>query len=108
MKYFKPLLLFILAIALLLYSATFYQLTLINGILQIILFLLVVNIPAWVTKRMSYVDIAWPRSSPYWGSRIYFWGRCLFKKNLGRCAFCIYGVKNGAHGSLLLVERISK
>ena len=32
----------------------------INGILQLLLFLVVVCLPAFLTKRMSYVDIAWP------------------------------------------------
>lgn len=38
----------------------FKEMLLINGILQLLLFLVVVCIPAFLTKRMSYVDIAWP------------------------------------------------
>ena len=42
------------------FSDTFSQFSVINGGLQILLFLLVVCIPAYFTNRMSYVDIAWP------------------------------------------------
>lgn len=38
----------------------FQEMLLINGILQLLLFVVVVCIPAFLTKRMSYVDIAWP------------------------------------------------
>ena len=38
----------------------FRELLLYNGLLQLVLFLIVACIPAYLTKRMSYVDIAWP------------------------------------------------
>ena len=38
----------------------FRELLLYNGLLQLMLFLIVACIPAYLTKRMSYVDIAWP------------------------------------------------
>lgn len=38
----------------------FKEMLYINGILQLLLFLVVVCLPAFLTKRMSYVDIAWP------------------------------------------------
>jgi len=38
----------------------FRELLLNNGLLQLMLFLIVACIPAYLTKRMSYVDIAWP------------------------------------------------
>lgn len=60
MKYFKPLLPFIFGWAFLLASQNFSEISLINGIAQLALFALVVCIPAWVTGRMSYVDIGWP------------------------------------------------
>jgi len=37
-----------------------YTISLLNGVLQLILFLFVVCIPIWRTGRMSYVDIGWP------------------------------------------------
>jgi len=41
-------------------SANFSRLAFINGLVQIVLFVFVVCIPAWRTERMSYVDIGWP------------------------------------------------
>ncbi len=60
MKYFSPLIPFIVGWLLLLVTAPFTQMSLVNGILQLVLFTLVVCIPAWRTGRMSYVDIGWP------------------------------------------------
>ena len=42
------------------FSETFNTIASINGISQLILFIIVVCIPAFITKRMSYVDIGWP------------------------------------------------
>jgi steroid 5-alpha reductase family enzyme len=60
MKYFTPLFTFAAGWALLLIANTFASISLINGLLQILLFALVVCIPIWRTGRMSYVDIGWP------------------------------------------------
>lgn len=60
MKYFKPLLAFIIGCLILLFSQTFSQLFTFNFITQLLLFALVVCIPIWRTGRMSYVDIGWP------------------------------------------------
>lgn len=60
MKYFSPLLPFIAGWVLLLATPAFTQISLANGLLQLVLFTLVVCIPAWKTGRMSYVDIGWP------------------------------------------------
>ncbi|MFT7129621.1 MAG: steroid 5-alpha reductase family enzyme [Gammaproteobacteria bacterium] len=60
MKYFTSLIPFVAGWALLLLTDSFASIGLINGILQIILFTLVVCIPIWMTGRMSYVDIGWP------------------------------------------------
>ncbi|MEO1712912.1 MAG: DUF1295 domain-containing protein [Bacteroidota bacterium] len=60
MKYFKPLYPFILGSLVLLFSQSFQQLFLINGLIQMVLFALVVCWPIWKTGRMSYVDIGWP------------------------------------------------
>jgi len=46
--------------ALLLFTAATFEVSLINGLLQLLLFTFVVCIPAWRTGRMSYVDIGWP------------------------------------------------
>lgn len=41
-------------------SSSMYSISLLNGWLQLVLFLFVVCIPIWRTGRMSYVDIGWP------------------------------------------------
>ncbi len=51
---------FIVCFIILYLSETFNAISSINGVTQLILFIIVVSIPAFITKRMSYVDIAWP------------------------------------------------
>ena len=41
-------------------SNSFANAAMFNGVLQLIIFILTANIPALITGRMSYVDIAWP------------------------------------------------
>ena len=60
MKYFSPLFPFILGWVLLLFSDNLTSISLTNGVLQLLLFALVVCLPTWRTGRMSYVDIGWP------------------------------------------------
>ncbi len=60
MKYIYPLLPFLAGWGVLLASDHLGAISLINGILQLLLFALVVCLPTWRTGRMSYVDIGWP------------------------------------------------
>ena len=60
MNYFRPLYPFLLGWALILNTTSFANLSLVNGLGQLILFSAVVCIPIWRTGRMSYVDIGWP------------------------------------------------
>ena len=60
MKYFSPLFPFILGWGLLLFSENLTSISFTNGVLQLLLFALVVCLPTWRTGRMSYVDIGWP------------------------------------------------
>lgn len=60
MRKFGKLLPYIAGWALLIASANFKTIGLLNGLAQILLFTFVVCIPAWRTGRMSYVDIGWP------------------------------------------------
>ncbi|AWF83432.1 hypothetical protein BTJ40_10975 [Microbulbifer sp. A4B17] len=60
MGYVKPMLPFLLGWGLLLLSSEFREISLLNGIAQLVLFTFVVCVPAWKTERMSYVDIGWP------------------------------------------------
>ncbi len=60
MKKFQQLLPFLAGWGLLVASTDFRMFGAINGLLQVVLFLFVVCIPAWRTETMSYVDIGWP------------------------------------------------
>ena len=60
MNYFRPVYPFLLGLGFILWSTTFFKLALLNSLIQLLLFILVVCIPAYRTKRMSYVDIGWP------------------------------------------------
>jgi len=60
MNYLNPLWPFIAGWALLLFSASFMEVSAVNGVLQLLLFAVVVCLPTWKTGRMSYVDIGWP------------------------------------------------
>ena len=60
MKYFYPLVPFILGWGLLIFTKNLSLISFTNGALQLLLFALVVCLPTWRTGRMSYVDIGWP------------------------------------------------
>ena len=60
MKYFSPLFPFIAGWTLLFFTDHLSSISLTNGILQLLLFAIVVCLPIWRTGRMSYVDIGWP------------------------------------------------
>jgi steroid 5-alpha reductase family enzyme len=78
MKYFTPLLPFLLGWLILLLTTGLSELGLVNGITQLILFALVVCLPIWKTGRMSYVDIGWP-----WGLVVLGTLTCLFSDGYG-------------------------
>ena len=60
MKYFSPLIAFAVGWVLLLMTNSLASISFVNGVLQMLLFALVVCLPTWRTGRMSYVDIGWP------------------------------------------------
>ncbi len=60
MKYFQQTLQYLGVWILLIVSYSFGSMSFINGVLQLLLFALVVCLPIWRTGRMSYVDIGWP------------------------------------------------
>jgi steroid 5-alpha reductase family enzyme len=60
MKYISPLFPFLFGWAVLSATPVFFEISLVNGIAQLVLFGLVVCWPAWKTGRLSYVDIGWP------------------------------------------------
>ena len=60
MKYVNPLIPYLAGIVILLTQSNFDQILYLNLVFQSFLFLFVVCIPIYKTRRMSYVDIAWP------------------------------------------------
>ena len=60
MKYFRPLVPYLVGLGILLSYSEFYKVGYSNLIGQAILFTIVVCIPISRTGRMSYVDIGWP------------------------------------------------
>jgi steroid 5-alpha reductase family enzyme len=60
MKYIKPLFPFIIGWLILLFTPSISHLSIVNLIVQLLLFGLVACWPIWKTGRLSYVDIAWP------------------------------------------------
>jgi steroid 5-alpha reductase family enzyme len=60
MKYVSPLFPFLVGWGLLMATPGFFDISLLNGVAQISLFILVACWPALTTGRLSYVDIAWP------------------------------------------------
>ena len=60
MKKLLPLMPFLIGWGVLLATVSLFEISLINGISQLVIFLFVVCIPTWKTGRMSYVDIGWP------------------------------------------------
>ena len=82
MNYLRPLYPFLLGWILILSTATFSGLGLVNGLGQLLLFAVVVCLPIWRTGRMSYVDIGWPWGLVLLGSLSYlysdgYWVRSL-------------------------------
>ena len=60
MNYTKPLYPFIIGCIILMFTKSLVEIALINGIIQLVLFGLVVLYPIWKTETLSYVDIGWP------------------------------------------------
>ena len=59
-SYISPLFPFLFGWGILLATPAFFEIGLVNGMAQIVLFGLVVCWPAWKTGRLSYVDMGWP------------------------------------------------
>ena len=96
MKYLNPLYIFIIGCLILLFSQSFHQLFAINGIIQLLLFALVVCWPIWKTGRLSYVDIGWP-----WGLFCIGLITCLFgegyvwRVGVVGCIYMFIGLRMG-------------
>jgi steroid 5-alpha reductase family enzyme len=82
MNYIRPLYPFLLGWVLILSTATFSQVGLVNGLGQLLLFALVVCLPIWRTGRMCYVDIGWPWGLVLLGSISYFYSDGYWLRSL--------------------------
>jgi steroid 5-alpha reductase family enzyme len=60
MSYIKPLFPFIVGFIILTLTGTLAEISFINGVIQLVLFGLIVHYPIWKTETLSYVDIGWP------------------------------------------------
>ena len=78
---------FVFCFILLIYTSSFNEFTAWNSFTQTLLFLFVVCIPAYYTKRMSYVDIAWP-----WGLVLISVLVLIFGKGYWLRTYCIAGI----------------
>jgi len=78
---------FVFCFILLMYTSSFNEFTAWNSLTQTLLFLFVVCIPAYYTKRMSYVDIAWP-----WGLVLISVLVLIFGKGYWLRTYCIAGM----------------
>jgi len=81
MKNFLPLVPFLAGWGLLFSTSTMSSISLVNGGLQLVLFLFVVCIPAWRTGRMSYVDIGWPWGLALIGTLTFVFGEGYWVRN---------------------------
>ena len=96
---------FALCIALFMFSDTLRTFTIWNGGIQLLLFVLVVCIPAYRTKRMSYVDIGWPWGLVCIGLLVLFLGEGYWLRTwLVGGMFLFSGLRMGA-GALVLWKK---
>ena len=70
-----------LCLAVLCFTASLLEFTMLNGTIQLVLFVVVVCIPAYLTKRMSYVDIGWPWGLVCIGLLVVFYGEGYWLRN---------------------------
>ena len=96
---------FIICFVILCVSNTFKPISLINGFTQLILFAIVVCIPALITKRMSYVDIGWPWGLVCIGVLVLINGEGYWvRKYIISGMYLIAGLRMGI-GALILLKK---
>ena len=77
----------------------------VNGLLQVLLFISVVCIPAYFTKRMSYVDIGWPWGLVLIGVLVLVLGEGYWlRKYIVSGMYLFAGLRMGI-GSLILLKK---
>jgi len=83
----------------------FQNFLVVNFITQLLIFFLIACIPAYLTKRMSYVDIAWPFGLISIGIIVLFFGEgYLPRKIIVSSLYIIAGLRMGL-GALVLLKK---
>ena len=96
---------FIICFIILYLSETFNTISSINGLTQLILFIIVVSIPAFITKRMSYVDIGWPWGLVCIGFLVLINGEGYWvRKYIISAMYIIAGLRMGI-GAIILLKK---
>jgi len=96
---------FLICFIILYFSNTFGWFVSVNGLLQVLLFISVVCIPAYLTKRMSYVDIGWPWGLVLIGVLVLVLGEGYWlRKYIVSGMYLFAGLRMGI-GSLILLKK---
>ena len=96
---------FLICFTILYFSNTFNAFVSLNGFLQILLFISAVCIPAFLTKRMSYVDIGWPWGLVLIGFLVLILGEGYWlRKYIIAGMYLFAGLRMGI-GSLILLKK---
>ena len=96
---------FLICFIILYFSNTFSWFVSVNGLLQVLLFISVVCIPAYFTKRMSYVDIGWPWGLVLIGVLVLVLGEGYWlRKYIVSGMYLFAGLRMGI-GSLILFKK---
>ena len=97
--------LFLICFFILYFSNTFSWFVSLNGLLQVLLFTLVVCIPAYLTKRMSYVDIGWSWGLVLIGVLVLVLGEGYWLRKYIVCGMYLFaGLRMGV-GALILLKK---
>ena len=96
---------FLICFIILYLSNTFSWFVSLNGLLQVLLFIFLVCIPAYLTKRMSYVDIGWPWGLVLIGVLVLVLGEGYWlRKYIISGMYLFAGLRMGI-GSLILLKK---
>ena len=95
----------IICYALLSFTPSLSSFTFWNGSVQLALFITVVSIPAYLTKRMSFVDIGWPWGLVCIGLLMCFFGKGYWLRTyLVAVMYLFSGLRMGI-GALVLLKK---
>ena len=102
---FIPIVLFAMVFVIFFQIEKFQNFLFVNLITQFLIFFLIACIPAYLTKRMSYVDIAWPFGLISIGIIVLFFGEgYLPRKIIVSSLYIIAGLRMGL-GALVLLKK---